>query len=152
MPKAKQKSRWTTVDRIGSSRPRRTATATAPPSQPVSEPLVQAPQPNPGVEQRGPGPSASEYDFRPLVCAGNDTLNSIGGPEQAQQVGLMINDPPLLATPRELLGSAVPRALRDRIWKGEFVDLGALLKNVPVPDGSAPTVIALSGSTFWIGQ
>ena len=150
MPKAKQKSRWTTVDRIGSSRPRRTATATAPPSQPVSEPLVQAPQPNPGVEQRGPGPSASEYDSRPLVCAGIDTLNSIGGPEQAQQVGLMINAPPLLATPREVLGSAVPRALRDRIWKGEFVDLGALLKNVPVPDGSAPTVIALSGSTLQV--
>ena len=87
MPNAKQKSRWTTVDRIGSSRPRRTATATAPPSQPVSEPLVQAPQPNPGVEQRGPGPSASEYDSRPLVCAGNDTLNLNGGPEQAQRGG-----------------------------------------------------------------
>ena len=30
----------------------------------------------------------------------------------------MINAPPLLANPREVLGSAVPRALRDRIWKG----------------------------------
>eukprot|EP00057_Strongylocentrotus_purpuratus_P007296 XP_011661770.1 PREDICTED: uncharacterized protein LOC105437170 [Strongylocentrotus purpuratus] len=150
MPKAKQKSKRTTVDQAGSSRPRRTATATAPPSQPGSEPLVQASQPNAGVEQRGPGPSASEYDSWPLVCAGNETLNLNVGPEQAQQGGLMINDPPVLATPREALGSAVPRALRDRIWKGEFVDLGALLKNVPVPDGSAPMVIALSGSTLQV--
>ncbi|XP_030833592.1 uncharacterized protein LOC115920940 [Strongylocentrotus purpuratus] len=74
MPKAKQQSRWTTVDRTGSSRPRRTATATAPPSQPVSEPLVQAPQPNPGVEQRGPGPSAS-CQSRTILLIGDSMIH-----------------------------------------------------------------------------
>ncbi|XP_030844922.1 uncharacterized protein LOC105444964 [Strongylocentrotus purpuratus] len=134
MPNAKQKSKRTTVDQAGSSRPRRTATATAPPSQPGSEPLVQAPQPNAGVEQRGPGPSAS-CQSHTILLIGDSMIHWLAA--FAHRKG------------KQGLGSAA-----NVVWRGRRgLKLGQLSGHVQrVLPGSSPSHLVLYVGTNDVGQ
>ena len=109
--------------------------------------------PQPTAEEPGPSvvpaPGMSgEYTSQPwpVVCTDRDIVNLSTGSDIAQQVP--VSAPLLCVTPREALGSTISRALQEKIWKSEFVELGSLLKNAPVSESNTPMVLTLSGATL----
>ena len=49
---------------------------------------------------------------------------------------------------RDELGSIVPLAIKDKIWRGEYVELGGLLESVPIQRNDSAMVLTVSGSTL----
>ena len=63
-----------------------------------------------------PLPPASVVDSPPALAIGTDSANAFA------------TQPPMLACVCDDLGSDVPIAVKEKVWKGEFVDLGIFLK------------------------
>ncbi|XP_072163176.1 uncharacterized protein [Diadema setosum] len=68
--------------------------------------------------------------------------------EQGQSLDTGFPKPPLMSTPREELGATVPISIKEKIWKGEFVDLGCLLKNALIQSDQTPVVLTYSGAAL----
>ena len=49
---------------------------------------------------------------------------------------------------RNELGSIVPLAIKDKIWRDEYVELGGLLESVPIQRNDSAMVLTGSGSTL----
>ena len=63
-----------------------------------------------------PLPPASVVDSPPALAIGTDSANAFA------------TQPPMLACVCDDLGSDVPISVKEKVWKGEFVDLGIFLK------------------------
>ena len=64
-----------------------------------------------------------------------------------EEMGGMGHDTPsLMSTARDELGSIVPLTIKEKIWRGEYIELGCLLKNAPVQGDDTTMVLTVSGS------
>ena len=95
-------------------------------------------------------PSEGVHAPWPVVGSGGNEMNDMSVSEVVrEEMGDMGHDPPsLMTTARDELGSIVPLTIKDKIWRGEYLELGCLLKNAPVQGDDTAFVLTGSGSTM----
>ena len=112
-------------------------------------------QPERDLGDRNPAAFVDHGEYRnegllapwPTVHNANE-IPAVEDGVQGQILDTGFPNPPLFATPREELGSTVPQSIKEKIWKGDFLELGCLFKNAPIQSDHTPMVLTFSGSTL----